>query len=230
MKEFAIKTWVKILAWLSAAVIVYLNIQLVVQEIQDWVGVSESDKILIYAIVVPIAIACLALLIYVFVHPLMSSHTQERKQLPHGVAEEFTIGPSISYNHIGIAIDFSGNDQKVIQSALKQGGKQASYTLIHVVESAAARYLKKNTEDHETKLDRENLIKYQRSLEELGYQTDSQIGFGTPARGISKIIAEQKIDLLVMGAHGHKGLKDLIFGTTVDAVRHQVKVPVLIIN
>jgi manganese transport protein len=33
-----------------------------------------------------------------------------------------------------------------------------------------------------------------------------------------------------MGAHGHKGFKDLLFGTTVDAVRHKVKIPVLIVN
>jgi manganese transport protein len=33
-----------------------------------------------------------------------------------------------------------------------------------------------------------------------------------------------------MGAHGHKGLKDLIFGATINAVRHQLKVPLLIVG
>ena len=33
-----------------------------------------------------------------------------------------------------------------------------------------------------------------------------------------------------MGAHGHRALKDLAFGTTVGAVRHAVKVPVLIVR
>ena len=33
-----------------------------------------------------------------------------------------------------------------------------------------------------------------------------------------------------MGAHGHKGFKDLLLGTTVDAVRHKIKIPVLIVN
>ncbi|WP_309915789.1 MULTISPECIES: universal stress protein [unclassified Arcicella] len=32
-----------------------------------------------------------------------------------------------------------------------------------------------------------------------------------------------------MGAHGHKGLKDLLYGATINQVRHLVKVPVLII-
>ena len=33
-----------------------------------------------------------------------------------------------------------------------------------------------------------------------------------------------------MGAHGHRGLKDLILGATVDSVRHQVRVFVLIVQ
>jgi manganese transport protein len=37
-------------------------------------------------------------------------------------------------------------------------------------------------------------------------------------------------DLIVMGAHGHRGLKDLIFGNTINAVRHQVSAPVLVVT
>ena len=35
---------------------------------------------------------------------------------------------------------------------------------------------------------------------------------------------------MAMGAHGHTGFKDLIFGTTINAVRHQVKVPLLVVK
>jgi manganese transport protein len=38
------------------------------------------------------------------------------------------------------------------------------------------------------------------------------------------------VQLLVMGAHGHAGLKDLVFGSTVDAVRHKVKIPILVVR
>ena len=134
------------------------------------------------------------------------------------------------YKNIGIALDFSGNDQKIIQSALKQGGKSATYTFIHVVESAAARYLGKNTMDYETQLDRESLNKYQQILKEMGYTANLQIGFGKAANEIAKIVSTMDIDFLVMGVHGHKGLKDLIFGTTVDSVRHKIKIPILVVN
>ena len=37
-------------------------------------------------------------------------------------------------------------------------------------------------------------------------------------------------DLVIMGAHGHGGLKDLIFGTTISPVRHHLDVPMLIVR
>lgn len=230
MKEFAIKTWVKVLAWLSAAIIVYLNITLVINEITGWIESASGNKILIYGLVIPIVLACLALLGYIFLHPFITSKGKSRTQLPHGQALDFENLIAVNYKHIGIAIDFSGNDQKIIRSALNQGGKTATYTFIHVVESAAARYLGKNTMDYETQLDNDSLVKYQKNLEELGYTSNIEIGFGNAASEISRIIMSKNMDLLVMGAHGHKGFKDLVFGTTVDSVRHRINIPLFIIN
>ena len=39
-----------------------------------------------------------------------------------------------------------------------------------------------------------------------------------------------RADMLVIGSHGHTGLKDLIYGQTVNAVRHALKIPVLVVN
>lgn len=235
MKEFTIKPWVKFLAWLSAGIIVYLNIQLVIQEIQTWIKDAPGNAVLVYSIAIPISIACLFLLIYIFSHPFISrisrisKISKERKQLPHGIAESIT-DAVINYNNIAIAIDFSGKDDKIIQNALMIGGKSAVYTFIHVVESAVARYFGKNALDFETESDKNNLLKYQQRLEQMGYKAHAQIGFGTPAAEMSKIILKDNIDLLVMGAHGHRGFKDLILGSTVDALRHKIKIPVLVVN
>ena len=229
MKEFTIKTWVKILAWLSAGIIVYLNIQLVAQQIHDWIVEAKGNSILIYTIVIPIALGCLFLLIYVFVHPFLIKRSKERKQLPHGYAGNIAEG-SLQYKQIGIAIDFSAEDERIIQNALMIGNKEAIYTFVHVVESAAARYFGKNTLDHETQLDYDNLLKYREKLEQMNYKADTQMGFGNPASELARIITEQKMDLLVMGAHGHKGLKDIIFGSTVDALRHKINIPVLVVK
>jgi manganese transport protein len=230
MNEFAIKTWVKVLAWCSAAIIVSLNIKLVIDEITGWVRSSDENAILVYTLVIPISLACFALMIYIFIQPLVSSNLRKPSQLPHGQAERFTKMDVVEYKNIAMAVDFSGHDQQIIKNAINQGGKSARYTFIHVVESAAARYLGKNTRDYETHLDYASLIEYQRTLQELGYQVGIKIGFGNAAVEIVKVILDQEIDLLVMGAHGHKGFKDVIFGTTVDKVRHRINIPLLIVN
>ena len=50
------------------------------------------------------------------------------------------------------------------------------------------------------------------------------------AKEIARLVKENKAEMLVIGAHGHKGLKDLFYGETIDAVRHELKIPVLVIN
>ncbi|MGV8962305.1 MAG: Nramp family divalent metal transporter [Candidatus Saccharimonadaceae bacterium] len=230
MKEFTIKMWVKILAWMSASIIIFLNIQLVIDEILGWIGLGGEHKIIIYMIVIPIAVAWVALLVYVFIHPFLSTAHKEKASLPHGQAINLSNEESINYKNIAIAVDFSLRDQHIINSALKEGGKSATYMIIHVVESAVAQYMGESSMDYETKLDVAGLTKYQQSLEKSGYDVKIKICFGNAATEIIKIISEHQFDILVMGAHGHKGLKDIIFGTTVDKVRHAITIPILIVK
>jgi len=37
-------------------------------------------------------------------------------------------------------------------------------------------------------------------------------------------------DIIIMGAHRHAGLKDIVYGETVNQVRHKLDLPVLIVN
>jgi len=228
MKDFAIKTWVKILAWGSALLIIALNVKLVIEEISGWA--KDANTWWIYVIVLPAVAAIILLLLYVFFHPLLDKRNLHRQMIPHGNALDIGKIEKISYQRIGIAVDFSKNDRNTIRHALIQGGKDAHYYLIHVVETAAARYHGDIVMDHETQSDAENLEKYKSNLADLGYDSTVFIGFGSTAKAIANISNKNKFELLVMGAHGHKGLKDLIFGTTVDSVRHKVNIPVLIIR
>ena len=63
-----------------------------------------------------------------------------------------------------------------------------------------------------------------------GYTAIATLGFRNRVKGIAKIVNDSKADLLVIGAHGHSGVKDWIYGETINAVRHQLKIPVLIVN
>lgn len=186
MKAFTIKLWVKILAWSSAVIIVFLNVQLVINEIQGWLAEAGGHTVYIYTIVIPIILACFALLVYIFVHPMLKNAEQEKRLIPHGKALDFEEGTPIIYQHIGIAIDFADNDQTIIQNAIKLGGKDAQYTLIHIVESAAARYLGANTLDHETQLDIESLKRYQEKMISLGYSAHTKLALGMQLQKFQK--------------------------------------------
>ncbi|WP_194552733.1 universal stress protein [Zobellia nedashkovskayae] len=76
----------------------------------------------------------------------------------------------------------------------------------------------------------DGLEKYEKRLEQLGYEANHKIGFGNAPHEIARVVKDEEIDFLVMGVHGHKGIEDVIFGTTLDAVRHKTKVPILIVN
>ncbi len=229
MNEYAIKTWVKVLAWLSTLIIVGLNVKLVFEEVIAWINTSTSIW-WIYVFIIPLIIMIIALLLYVFLAPLIKKHRPFIAAVPHGSALEIGALNDVNYSRIGITVDFSKNDRNTIRHALMQGGKLATYYLIHIVETAGAQYHGKTVLDHETLIDADNLKKYQENLQALGYLVEAQIGYGNPANAIAETVKSQSLDLLVMGAHGHKGISDLIFGTTVGTVRHNVNIPVLIIK
>lgn len=229
MQEYTIKPWVKVLAWMTAVVIVGLNVKLVYESIGTWLGAAENP-VYLYIFVIPAVAVTGLLLLYVTFGPLFTRERRSRRNIPHGEAVNIVEPEKFELKKVALTIDFSKNDRNTIRYALMQGGTEASYVLIHIVESAGARYMGGEIRDFETRSDEENIQKYVEDISKLGYQADYRIGYGKTAVSIARIISEDKCDFLVMGAHGHRGLKDIIFGTTVDAVRHLVKVPVLIVR
>jgi len=230
MGKFAISLKVKILAWACAILILGLNAKLVYDQIGEWTKQSSSAAIWIYVLVIPVTISIAALLIYVFLRPILFKHHDRPAQVPHGLATTINDLTPILYKNIGVTIDFSNNDKDCIRHAIMQGGKHAKYTLIHVVETAGASYYGTEVMDHETQSDADNLDKYVEALKEQHYKANARIGYGRPAKAIAQIVNEEDIDFIVMGSHGHKAIKDLIFGTTVNSVRHLVNVPVLVVK
>lgn len=230
MGTFVIKPWLKVLAWISAAIIVVLNVKLAVQQLGSWLEAAGDSGVYIWLLVVPIYVLAGILLVYVTLHPWIKSKPVITHAVPHGEATIIKGLQPVQFRRIAVTIDFSANDQSSIEHALSQGGKEAEYLLVHIVETAGARYLGSFIKDLETNKDTENIQLYTKELEALGYRVSNEIGFGSPVDVIPQIVNAYKADCLVMGAHGHKGLKDLIFGATVDAVRHRVDVPVLVVK
>ncbi|MHA3789885.1 Nramp family divalent metal transporter [Flavobacterium hauense] len=231
MNEFAIGRVTKIASWLIALVIVSLNAKLVYDEIGSWITDAENP-VYIWVFVVPVAIAAAAVLLYIIVNPFIRKQRASVPHVPHidEVIVQEQSGTKV-YNNIAIALDFSKTDVKSIGSAMQLGGKHASYTLIHVVETVGAMLHGDQASDFETASDMSYLDKYKQALEEKGYTVTTQLSFGSPKKQIPLIVNKAgNFDILILGAHGHNWIKDIIFGTTVDAVRHKVAIPVLIIK
>ena len=231
MGVFAIKPWVKIAAWTIAFIIVSLNVKLVIQEITGWLNDAGENAWIIWLVVIPLCVATGILLFYITFKPLFDRRRQEKNaRPPHGSASLLENLEKPIYKKIAITIDFSSVDSICIQSAMAQGGKSASYLLLHVVETAGAIRYGSEIADRESSVDTASLQDYLDQLKQQGYQVEMQIGYGNPKQIIPELVTKFDADLLVMGAHGHKWAKDLIFGTTVDTVRHRVAIPVLIVR
>jgi manganese transport protein len=69
------------------------------------------------------------------------------------------------------------------------------------------------------------------SLRDQGVTVETAISHSaSPRKEIVRYANEIGPDLVIMGAHGHGGLKDLIFGNTINPVRHHLQVPMLIVR
>lgn len=230
MGIFTISNKVKVLAWICAIIIVSLNAKLVVEKISEWM--QNSDNALSLGLtVIPIAAGVALLLLYITFKPFIRKKIRLMPHIPHGSLQNIDrlITPA-SYKKVAITIDFSELDIQAISHALAQGGKEADYLLIHIVESAGAMMMGSEIKDYETKSDMKNLDEYANKLQAKGFKVTSKVGYGNPKKRIPEIVNDFKSDLLVMGAHGHRVIKDIVFGTILDAVRHKVKIPVLIVR
>lgn len=230
MKGFAISKITQIASWTVALIIVSLNAKLVFNEINGWLQTSE-DPIILWLTVVPLAISFLILLLYIVFRPFISkAKTDIQNHSPHHLALKFSPSETYSKKNIAVSVDFSSADEIALNSAFELGGIDAKYTLIHVVETVGAIVYGENIEDHETLVDEKLLNEYKEMLSKKGFNIETELGFGRPNKVIPQIINKGNFDILVMGTHGHTGLKDLIFGTTVDKLRHKISIPLFIVK
>lgn len=228
MGKFAIKPITQILSWGVAAILVYLNIKMVIDEVYGFF--EEGNNVFWKMSLVALGIFFLVLLLYITLRPLFSKITKPASLTVHPDMTESIDLKVPQFSKIAIALDFSKNDSKLISYAIAQGGTKATYLLIHVVESVSARLLGRHSDDHETKEDEKRLSAYKELLSAKGYRAETGLGFYRRAGEIVRITKEQEADLLVIGAHGHAGIQDFIHGQTIDTVRHNLKIPVLVVN
>jgi NRAMP (natural resistance-associated macrophage protein) metal ion transporters len=226
MGTFVNKAWVKILAWSTAAIIVALNAGLVYQTLAGWIESAGENALWLWVTVIPLVAAIFFLLIYISLpktwrrrEPAMPSEIEHLEFVPH------------PYTRIGVALDLGAMDSKVLshaRSLAQQNG--AHLILMHIVEGVGGQLFGTQAYDDEVRDDREHLENHAEQLRLTGLEVEAVFGFGRVPKEIVRLSKENGIDLLVMGGHGHRGFKDIVFGTSISKVRHELKIPVLVIQ
>lgn len=226
MGKFAINNLTKVAAWVIAIVLIYLNFRMLATEVEP---VFEGNNFWSQTAIILSGLFFTGLLLYIVIEPSISRRRSLASIKIHPEMESLTLDIP-QYHKIAIALDFSENDQKLISYALGQGHANSEYVLVHIVESASANIWASKSDDYETRKDQKQLNDYVDQLTMKGFKISGVLGFKNRAREIVRLVNESNADMLVVGTHGHKGVKDLIYGQTVDSVRHALKIPVLMVN
>jgi nucleotide-binding universal stress UspA family protein len=137
------------------------------------------------------------------------------------------------YRRILVAIEHSAADQAILDHVRQLAAQVGSELhLVHVADGWAARNFDQLQlrESEEMKDDRDYLAKLAADLTAHGLKVSTELAMGDPADQLIRLAEERGVDLLAMSTHGHRFLNDLVRGTTVNRVRHLVKIPVLLVR
>ena len=227
MGIFAIGIYTKIAAWLIASVLIYLNFKMLVNETS---GVFAAPSFFPKLLLVTAGVFFVGLFIYIIVQPLIVRNRAKAPILIHPDLNMLQNLDKPVFTTVAIALDFSEKDEKLMRFGIGQGGTNARYYLIHVVESVSAKLLGSDSYDLETIKDQERLNHYVEQLASQGITAEGILGFRRRANEIVRIVKETNADMLVLGAHRHTGIKDIVYGETVNTVRHKLNIPLLIVN
>ncbi len=137
------------------------------------------------------------------------------------------------YRRILVAIENSPADKAIVEHVRRLAALTgAELHLVHVADGWAARNFDQLQlrESEEMKSDRDYLEKLAADLTSKGLKVSTELAMGDPATELIRLAEEREVDLLAMSTHGHRFLNDLVRGTTVNRVRHIVKIPVLLLR
>jgi manganese transport protein len=227
MGAFASPGWVKGLAWAAASIIVSLNIWLVISSIYEWLGAAGEYRWIVYMTVVPLLAGLLLLLLWVAVQPFRWPSRGAEFALPRAVAADTPV-----YNRILVTLDHTQLDRQAIaHAAALATAHGAEVYLFHVEEDVTSQVYGEISGTAEVEAGKEYLDAAANALQEAGIRVSSEICYSSdPRREIVRYARAIRPDLIIMGAHGHRRLQDLIFGTTINPVRHELNVPILVVR
>ncbi|MCX5768136.1 MAG: universal stress protein [Gemmatimonadetes bacterium] len=139
----------------------------------------------------------------------------------------------LMYRRLLVPLEHSSTDETILTHVCALARHcGAAIVLIHVADGFAARNLDqlKLRESEEIRKDRDYLDATAARLAADGFQVDAVLASGDPASEIAAAALREQCDLIAMGTHGHRFVKDLLYGSVANEVRHKSMVPVLLVR
>jgi len=135
------------------------------------------------------------------------------------------------YKTILVTLDTTPTDRAIIDHVKELAAKMgSSVVLLHVATGVSAMFHGENAGGEEVEEDQAYLDRIRAEFESAGIPARAELAFGDPVREIVKRADDKLCDIVAMSTHGHKGVADLILGSTANQVRHKVGVPVLLLR
>ena len=137
------------------------------------------------------------------------------------------------YRKILVALENSRADDTVVPHIAELARRMGSeLLLVHVADGFAARNFDQLSlaESDEMKADRAYLDGIAGRLRAKGLVVETELALGNPPTEIVKTASVRQCDLIAMTSHGHKLIGDIFYGSTIDRVRHNTAVPILVVR
>jgi manganese transport protein len=225
--------WVQVLAWTAAATIIGLNLWLAQQAISAWMEAAGQWRLVVAAVVIPSVILLFGLLLWIMFEPWLTGRAR-RGRLPVEFPETAGVSAAAApvYRRILVPLDHTSLDRLALSHAAAMAKLYgAQLFLLHVEEGVTSQIYGPEASTAEVEAGEQYLDRIAQTLRNEGITVETAISHSpSPRREIIRYAREIHPDLLIMGAHGHGGLKDLIFGNTINPVRHHLELPMLIVR
>jgi manganese transport protein len=137
------------------------------------------------------------------------------------------------YRRILVALDHTGTDEALLAHVSELAAvTKSELLLVHVADGWVARNF-----DQLNLADSEEMREDWRRLEETaarlrtesGVVAETRLALGNPPEQILKVADVENVDLIAMASHGHRLVGDILYGSTIDAVRHRARVPIVVV-
>jgi len=178
--------------------------------------------------------------------PVLQTHNRQECFINENISinyNQFKLNNIQPMKKILVPTDFSKTATNALDEAVNMAKKtKADIVLLHVIEEGSSDSFNVTGEyiadDPQEQIFMLKLIKNSMNkLDEIianpeykGVSFYTELRMGNPFHGITKIIDDHTVDLVVMGTTGSSGIKELLVGSNAEKVVRYAKCPVLTIN